>query len=510
MKRLVLAGIVLLSALLATAGHEPARAAEVPIAITLNSYSVERSPITQVVQPGDTIKWTSAALNAHEDFKKIRITLTAVDSNPFVDGKSYDSGLIAIGADIPASPVVRAEAANARPNVYQYLIRFFQDNGVEIQTVRETKNFIWVPGAMDNTVRVRGLFACATVDAAFCSNANHLRNVISDGTTTFGTNWDARPRVLDNNPTAKDIVNNISGAGEITSAFAGADDNDLSVLYVTGHGNEKGEGAIKLGEWIRGKAFGYAGEIGAALNQVRGNKLMVFDACLSGNMIGGRTQPPIANSVVVTATDAKTKSSLSNKGVFGHPHTFLGGSLVSGLMRVKPIGPSAQPVAGVVAADPSPGAADPAVRVVSVRRWFDFAKDQIGQIVALAAPNKKLAGEALDPETARINDDFSPVKASDLIIFQYNKGTINGAELHVDPPASADIESTCEECPTDVCPAEVGGTTELLVGGGDAPASAAGGGSDGPYAAGGAALALVALFGGGWYVRRRWVRRRAA
>ena len=72
----------------------------------------------------------------------------------------------------------------------------------------------------------------------------------------------------------------------VARAFRGATDDDVSVFYFSGHGGIHGEDPSSVfllfvdGAWIS------AADLKAVLDKVKGKKVLIFDTCYSGNMIG--------------------------------------------------------------------------------------------------------------------------------------------------------------------------------------------------------------------------------
>ena len=426
-------------------------AAEVGIGITVRKDRVDRTPVTAIASVGDTIKWTSEAIDAG-DAAKVRIILKNVGGNPFTGGGDYDSGLLALGAAIPATPAIVAAAATATPNVYSYEIRVFNSDDEELTDLRETRNAVWVAGARDGTRQVRGVFVGAVkklsvdLERSATNDAEHLRDVIHDGTAAFATNWAARPTVL-TGPTRAAAV------AAIGAVSAGADDDDVFVFLYAGHADKKPEfddepdgdskeycpdpecdEAVNLpaARTTLDDDLG-SGDIGAALAKVRGIKVVVISACAAAGFMDRRLSArskdlPIPNSVVLAAC-GNNEGAGGSKSVFGHRHSHFVGSLVSGLIDTKPLDKDESPPEGVVAADPNPNDGMANGRV-TVRNWFDYATRQIPVI-----KKSDKFDRVQETQTPALNDDFAPAghKAADLSIFDYARKTIS-AHVHQDPP----------------------------------------------------------------------------
>ena len=323
-----------------------------------------------------------------------------------------------------------------------------------------------VPSKQDGTVKIRGLFACAP---GFCENAEHLRDVIGDKKPPqFGTNWASPPVVLES-PTVAELEEAITGTDSRPSAFDGSDQDDVVVLWVGGHGKrgEVGTGDEIRDTWIwldtpgTGSEFllvddklGSNGDIGQALANIQGTKVLVFQACYSGGMIDGPDDPPIANSIVISSNTADQVSNASLGLVFMHRHSYFTGSLVSGFLSSDPFsGKRDHPRDGVVAADPNPDDGNSSGSI-KFQEWFDFGKDEVAALLSLEAKN---LGNP-HAETPQIDDSEAPNgrKATDLTIFEYMRNTIS-THLHQDPPLEETATAECESV-GEVPPPETSGS----------------------------------------------------
>jgi hypothetical protein len=410
------------------------------------------APLTSEVAVGNTITWISRTTIFVPPASEIEVTVPA---GPF--GGAFQRR-VAIFTDI-VSPAVVAGAAGTTT---AYTVRIFNVNGALIR--EETRLFVWVPGARDGTQRVRGLFVSGPPDPHFDNNVDHLRDVIHDGTTAFGTNWAARPTVQRDRTQAQLVA-------DIAASSAGADDDDVFVFLFSGHGTKARNGdepqqdmriirylgsdhlvcdtpecdegiSVQVDVSILDDILGN-GAIGQALANVRGIKVLIFQSCFSGGIMDRRLTRasldlPIANSITMSSCSTNQLSSASPARVFGHGHSYFAGSLISGLLNVDPVGDAGPPPAGVVAAEPRPNAPGQ----VTVRNWFDFAAGQVAQIVA----SPKVVPEAQSPQ---LDDSFAAPghKAQNIIAFRYNQGTIS-AHAHVDPPGDTP-EPPIPECGCD-------------------------------------------------------------
>ena len=70
----------------------------------------------------------------------------------------------------------------------------------------------------------------------------------------------------------------------ITSAFSGATDADVSLVYYSGHGSVSTGGSCLVGTDL---SPCYASDLRAALDRIPGRKILIIDACDSGGLIPG-------------------------------------------------------------------------------------------------------------------------------------------------------------------------------------------------------------------------------
>lgn len=103
-------------------------------------------------------------------------------------------------------------------------------------------------------------------------------------------------------------------AGEILDAisdsFAGAEDEDISLFYYSGHGNDADGSLIGIDM----ESYVTAGELREALDAIRGRKIVVIDACYSGALIGkalqqDETTDPLNLLIGAFASDRSARSS---------------------------------------------------------------------------------------------------------------------------------------------------------------------------------------------------------
>lgn len=227
--------------------------------------------------------------------------------------------------------------------------------------------FLFNPtSAGQGAVTFRGLFISGPGAGAniFWQDIDHLgRSLIAD------PNWSLI--VLANNVTMLGLVQLIN------RTFATADSNDISVLVYSGHGGFQVDGAIidemvppaldSYDEYLASAAnildddFGVGGLVGAALNDLEGHVITIFDSCYSGGMKAGTADLPIINSAFMSASQENQFSNYSRRAwPFGHPHSWFIGSLISGLTQ-DPARP------GIAWADSNGDG------FVTLIEWWDFA-----------------------------------------------------------------------------------------------------------------------------------------
>lgn len=443
--------LAILGTLVLKAAEETAWPVEVPIKITVRADRVDRDPVTAEVKVGDTIRWTAEKTVGGDAVGAAKIRVS------FLTPGRFDTGIVTIGEKMRPAPPAPAQVAKLRPNTFSYLIEVFDKDNNEIKALRETRNFIWVADRQDGEVKVRGIFACSTDAAAFCNDATHLRNAIRSPNTgrQFGMNWDGEPKVLPN-PDKKEIIE------EIKKIFQkeNVDDDDLSVLYIGGHGSkneangdEANDTAIALRELIRDDDLGVNGEIGKELMKARGIKLLVFEACFSGGMLNGTADPPIPNSIVMSSNDSMNESNISSRGVFfSHRHTWFAGSLVTGLLDEANLGAKAAPPRGHAAADPRGIADAKGLSHLTIEKWFEFAEKEVARM----AGSPKQTGHS--PENPQLRDSFAPAsRRANLRILSYapNKLTSLSVHRHFDPDSPEQTGKACPACVDGSCRVEV-------------------------------------------------------
>ncbi len=97
---------------------------------------------------------------------------------------------------------------------------------------------------------------------------------------------------------------NLTAAGitnQILSAFAGATENDVSLLYYSGHGQENGS---LLGQDLRTLAPSALKE---CLDQIPGRKIIIVDACYSGQLIA--EEETVLPAAAASAADSSSSAS---------------------------------------------------------------------------------------------------------------------------------------------------------------------------------------------------------
>ena len=140
-------------------------------------------------------------------------------------------------------------------------------------------------------------------------------------------------------------------ASLISSTFDGAADEDISILVISSHGTTGIDCApvdelppdalngldeyICLRSPICDDAFG-SGPVGQALANVAGSKILITSACHSGGLAGGTADycPAVPDALLLSAcTETEMSGADFGDTVFGMPHSYFLGSLVSGLLE---------------------------------------------------------------------------------------------------------------------------------------------------------------------------------
>ncbi len=87
----------------------------------------------------------------------------------------------------------------------------------------------------------------------------------------------------------------------IQASFGGAEEQDVSLFYYSGHGYDSASAALR-GALVGadGTDFVTAGQLRAALDAIPGRKIVIIDACYSGNFIGGMENGPAARGAAET------------------------------------------------------------------------------------------------------------------------------------------------------------------------------------------------------------------
>ncbi len=108
----------------------------------------------------------------------------------------------------------------------------------------------------------------------------------------------------------------------IASAFAGADSNDISLFYYSGHGNGGASSSKYLGA-LCGTYGTYltVDELRKELDKIPGKKIVLLDSCHSGNHIGKsvdsvENEAEAFNDAVISAFAAKDKANLASSNYY--------------------------------------------------------------------------------------------------------------------------------------------------------------------------------------------------
>ncbi|MBR3503914.1 MAG: caspase family protein [Clostridia bacterium] len=127
---------------------------------------------------------------------------------------------------------------------------------------------------------------------------------------------------------------NLTAAGitdAIGEVFGGAGPQDVSLLYYSGHGISSSNDGVR-GGLLGADGYGYvtAGQLRAALDVVPGRKIVIIDACYSGNFLSGNMRSAPLQSrgaaeeytnedftdAFISAFSARKRSTLAGEGYF--------------------------------------------------------------------------------------------------------------------------------------------------------------------------------------------------
>jgi len=328
-----------------------------------------------------------------------------------------------------------------------------------------------VAHAGDGTTRIWSLYVAGTsgtgsVQTGEQNDAAHLR----DAFATYGTNnWQTPQAVLvaPGKTALKDAI---------TNAFASADDDDITLVFISAHGGhqpdtngDEPEVAPKQDEgFTTGSDFVLDDDMNSVFGGMKGDKIIIFEACFSGGFRDGTSDLALARSSVLYSCAATERSKGDKGATFGHPHFYYPGYLVDAL--------SNNGVDGYAKADSNKDGK------ITVKELSDDATTKT---------------HAKNPaQQPGLDDSREPPeeKADKKTIFAYTQNNLRTAEI----PGTG---STKDHCFEDI----IGGIAEAPDVDASALGAAASGGSSPPYAAiAGAAMGLVVLGAVGRYARRRW------
>ncbi|HEU4759952.1 MAG TPA: hypothetical protein VFT91_08240, partial [Dehalococcoidia bacterium] len=185
----------------------------------------------------------------------------------------------------------------------------------------------------------------------FGSDGDHLARALLGKTFGQSTNW-TQPN------TVKSTIYTVDGLKKSIGANLPAGDNDVSLLYLCDHGSAQADGQpVDEGQTApkdsdakktRYKCGGECDEriglfsekvvddqLDGLISGVKGDKILIFDACLSGGMKDGASdlRPNTQKAVVLTSADTNYVQTTLNPWTPGgdHGHSKFTGSLIAGL-----------------------------------------------------------------------------------------------------------------------------------------------------------------------------------
>ncbi|HEU4759216.1 MAG TPA: hypothetical protein VFT91_04455 [Dehalococcoidia bacterium] len=224
-------------------------------------------------------------------------------------------------------------------------------------------------------------------------------------------------------------------------------------------------------------------DLPALFKTIQGTKVYILDACFSAALSerdGSRDLPQDGNAVMLLSSGVNERSFYTDGDQpFGSARSYFAGYIGAGLSR--------DPAGNFARADLKPSGDENGE--VTVNELFQYARDK----------TKALSNNAQNPEDLRLDT------LGNTVVFRYKKENLVKSTVGT---VAGNQKAKCEDCADGGCP--VGGLGEPL-GGSSSPArlpdhSSSPGDDALPVAAaiGGIAFALA---GGAWYVRRRrWLR----
>lgn len=195
-------------------------------------------------------------------------------------------------------------------------IKILDDKGLETNNIKEGYKFILEKGETREEREIRIKYAKRTYRALIVANSDYGNSKLN--LVGPKNDKDLMKKVFENQEIDSNRFENIVVAEnlkkeefleKIKESFKGANDNDVSYLYYSGHGNNINgvsyictvDSAKDKGSQI--KAWISVDELRKALDQVPGTKVLIFDSCNAGGFIGKKVD------AVTSPTPSSSRSS---------------------------------------------------------------------------------------------------------------------------------------------------------------------------------------------------------
>lgn len=178
-------------------------------------------------------------------------------------------------------------------------IKVLDDKGLETNNIKEGYKFILEKGETREEREIRIKYAKRTYRALIVANSDYGNSKLN--LVGPKNDKDLMKKVFENQEIDSNRFENIVVAEnlkkeefleKIKESFKGANDNDVSYLYYSGHGNNiNGVSYICTVDSAKDKesqikAWISVDELRKALDQVPGTKVLIFDSCNAGGFIG--------------------------------------------------------------------------------------------------------------------------------------------------------------------------------------------------------------------------------
>ena len=178
-------------------------------------------------------------------------------------------------------------------------IKVLDDKGLETNNIKEGYKFILEKGEAREEREIRIKYAKRTYRALIVANSDYGNSKLN--LVGPKNDKDLMKKVFENQEIDSNRFENIVVAEnlkkeefleKIKESFKGANDNDVSYLYYSGHGNNiNGISYICTVDSAKDKesqikAWISVDELRKALDQVPGTKVLIFDSCNAGGFIG--------------------------------------------------------------------------------------------------------------------------------------------------------------------------------------------------------------------------------